>query len=404
MPITIREAQTGHDLKQVYTLRRQVFVDEEQRFEHGEATIIDLYDACPHSRNFIALEDTRPIGAVRATLQNELGSPAAEHYDFMPYLEQAGIVEKPVATISWLCTIQEFRRNPALLMGLLKMLTRYVLHHKHRHIIAPLHPGALPTLEHIGAKAIASEVISPVLGVPIVPIHVDLTQLPPGARESSQLPYDMMFRESRERRIYRKGEIINRRGESGREAYVVMRGAARTVREDAGAAQGDLARELLQGPVSEHEFLYGPGELFGELSLLDEGPRTITIVGYSREVDVMVLNHDEFMAQLRSNPERGIRLARLLGTRMRIAMGEMAPMEPSRKLIALTLYDASQAGTFPINIGWLAAQTGTWVKRLRPILLQWSDYLKMESDDTIHLTEPLEFVQFTGKEKLKDSN
>ena len=389
MAIILRAAESATDLMHAFSLRKRVFVEEEARFQHSDQFVFDLYDTLRESRNFIALlEGEEAIGALRVTLPNAAGLPALDHFDFMPFIKKNGLELSKVAAISWLCTAQHFRRSPGLLMGLMKMATWYAWQNRIRYIIAPLHPNALQTLVHLGAKAVSSVTTSPRLGVSIIPIFVDLESLPAIIRESVQIPMDMQLNRTGERRIFRKDEMITRRGAlETNEAYIVMGGSARTVRDDPGLPQA-FSLNLLNEPVQAYDFLYGPGELFGELSLLDKGPQTLTVVGYSREVDVLVITQEDFLAELQGDSDSATKLVHLLDKRMRVALREHAADEPSHKLLALILYDASRAGAETVSLKWLAAQLGRRIKQVKPVLEAWDEWVDIIDDDAVRVKKP----------------
>src|SRR4051812_30262894 len=64
---------------------------------------------------------------------------------------------------------------------------------------------------------------------------------------------------------YRKGETIFRTGEPGNSLIILRSGRVRVVLED------DQGQRIVLGEG-------GPGEMYGEVSLLDGGPRTASIV------------------------------------------------------------------------------------------------------------------------------
>ena len=68
--------------------------------------------------------------------------------------------------------------------------------------------------------------------------------------------------------LYSKGEIIFRQGDSGEAMYIIQSGAVEVFREDNG-----------KKTVLAH---LGPGELFGEMALIDDRGRTATIKTLSR--------------------------------------------------------------------------------------------------------------------------
>mgnify|MGYP006271887329 CR=1 FL=1 len=384
MPIILREAEAAKDLDRVFKIRHKVFVEEEKRFENKRASIFDIYDTLPETCNILALVDEIPIGTIRVTLDNSVGIPASSHFDFGPYMQKHGINRTEVASVSWLCTTREYRNNPGLFTGLMKMVNNYMRRNGARHAIAPMHPGAFPALQHIGMKAVAPEFVSPELGVPVIPVHMDLDALPPGYRESSQLPMDMLLNESKERHIYRKGEVITRKGEMGSMAFIVIRGSARTVHADPGAPDPMPAIKSGEEGVG-NDYLLGPGEMFGELSLLSEGPRVLTTIGHSREVDVMVWTHQQFIDQLSSDTAKAIDLAKLVGSRLRgVLCGEHLDM-PHIDLIVRTLIDASRGGRESVDLRWLGAQVGVWRKQLKAIFDAWPQEVMVNTDGSIEI-------------------
>ena len=59
----------------------------------------------------------------------------------------------------------------------------------------------------------------------------------------------------------------------------------------------------------------GPGELFGELAVLTDSPRTADVVART-ELDLMVLDRETFRTQLRTDPQASERVVELLAGRM----------------------------------------------------------------------------------------
>lgn len=66
----------------------------------------------------------------------------------------------------------------------------------------------------------------------------------------------------------------------------------------------------------------GPGDYFGELALLDGGPRTATVSGVT-PIRVLVLSANEFATLLRASPTIGTKLLSHLAGRLRDAEASM---------------------------------------------------------------------------------
>jgi len=106
--------------------------------------------------------------------------------------------------------------------------------------------------------------------------------------------------------IYRRlahGDVVFRQGDAGHEAYVVVKGQIRIVREY-GSRQEDLA--MLEA-----------GELFGEIALLDGDPRTATAIAASEVTELMVLPRSAFLEQVRLNANLAADMFRMFARRFR---------------------------------------------------------------------------------------
>ena len=93
------------------------------------------------------------------------------------------------------------------------------------------------------------------------------------------------------------GRVIARQGEIGTGFYVIVAGSARVVRDGATIAH------------------LGPGDFFGELSVLDGRPRNATVTADSPTACVAIATWD-FEAALLANP--GVTLAILRGVAARL--------------------------------------------------------------------------------------
>ena len=109
-------------------------------------------------------------------------------------------------------------------------------------------------------------------------------------------------------RAYRKGEIIFDEGDDGQALYVVLSGRVAIVRQD------DQQRPL---------GILEPGQLFGELALLDDSPR-MAQARAEEDCVLSVLFRGEFAGLLETHAliasKISVRLARELGVRLRRAM------------------------------------------------------------------------------------
>ena len=95
-----------------------------------------------------------------------------------------------------------------------------------------------------------------------------------------------------------KGEVLTEEGENGDEFFVIDEGKARV------ALRGKKLADL------------GPGDFFGEMALLDQGPRAATVTARS-PMRVYVFGAEEFGALLDEAPDVGKGILRGIGERLR---------------------------------------------------------------------------------------
>ena len=109
-----------------------------------------------------------------------------------------------------------------------------------------------------------------------------------------------------------KGEILFREGETEDRLYVVVAGKIKLGRS------GSAGRENLLAVL-------GPGQMFGELSVFDPGPRSSTATAVTA-VEVRTLEHDELMHWIEGHPEVARSLLAQLAGRLRRANDVVADL------------------------------------------------------------------------------
>ena len=98
-----------------------------------------------------------------------------------------------------------------------------------------------------------------------------------------------------------RGTVLFREGEPGREMFVVQAGRIR-ISKRVGEAETALAA-------------LGPGEFFGEMSILNNRPRTATAT-VVEDARLLVIDPKTFDAMLRANAEVAIRMIKKLADRL----------------------------------------------------------------------------------------
>jgi MFS superfamily sulfate permease-like transporter len=102
-----------------------------------------------------------------------------------------------------------------------------------------------------------------------------------------------------ERRSYQAGDVVFRQGEAGRELFLVTKGTA--------------SAYLFRGDGHDIRLAtFAPGTVFGELAILDKGPRSASIVADS-QLTCLVLSDEHFAALSMTAPSVSIKLLQNLG-------------------------------------------------------------------------------------------
>lgn len=100
------------------------------------------------------------------------------------------------------------------------------------------------------------------------------------------------------------GEVMLREGETGDVAYLIVSGRV------------SITKNSPQGVIRLTTM--GPGQMVGEISLIDCKPRIATAVALE-PVSARVIRKDQFDRMLRSNPDMAFQLLRVLADRLRDA-------------------------------------------------------------------------------------
>jgi CRP/FNR family cyclic AMP-dependent transcriptional regulator len=100
-----------------------------------------------------------------------------------------------------------------------------------------------------------------------------------------------------------KGAILFSEGDDGDHLYVIVEGKLKL-----GTSSGDGRENLLS--------VLGPGEMFGELSLFDPGPRTSTATAVT-DVRLLSLGHNKVVPWISQHPQVALELLARLAQRLR---------------------------------------------------------------------------------------
>ena len=101
----------------------------------------------------------------------------------------------------------------------------------------------------------------------------------------------------------RRGETLFNEGDAGDRLYILLSGKVKL-----GHASADGRENLLA--------VLGPGEIVGELTLFDPGPRSTTATAVA-PTEMLTLDHNQLMAYVESHPQLAKDMLRALAQRLR---------------------------------------------------------------------------------------
>lgn len=139
------------------------------------------------------------------------------------------------------------------------------------------------------------------------------------------------FAELVRERTYPKGSVIVFEDDPGDALYLVASGQVKVV------LIGEDGREVILSVLGE-------GSFFGEMSLIDDQPRSATVIAMT-DAAVLVLRREDFQSRLRNSPEVGIALLRELSRRLRRAdekIGSLVLLDVNGRVADLILRFADE--------------------------------------------------------------
>ncbi len=113
-------------------------------------------------------------------------------------------------------------------------------------------------------------------------------------------------------RTVSRGHVVFKEGDPGDRLFIVLEGKVKITRASADGRENLIA-------------LLGTGEMFGELSLFDPGPRTASVSAVT-DSTLASLDHDDLRPLLLERPGVGVELLRALAQRLRRTNDAMADL------------------------------------------------------------------------------
>ncbi|MFP4345954.1 MAG: Crp/Fnr family transcriptional regulator [Anaerolineales bacterium] len=145
-------------------------------------------------------------------------------------------------------------------------------------------------------------------------------------------------------RSFEAGELLFYQGDPGTTCYIITEGRVRIF------LVGEDGRELSMR-------IMGPGEIFGEMALFEDEPRSANIEALG-EVKVLELHRETFLRCLLHSPTLALRLLRSLSARLRMTT------EAAENLVSLTV-----AERLMLQLQRLAERSGRAVEGGTQIML-----------------------------------
>jgi CRP-like cAMP-binding protein len=181
---------------------------------------------------------------------------------------------------------------------------------------------------------------------------------------------DALLQVTATRRIAAR-ELLCRAGDPGNQLYGVLSGRLKVF------VGGGDGKDFVFGVM-------GPGDVIGEIALLDSGPRSATVVALERS-ELLTLHRRELVPFLERHPRVAIELAALLARHVRRLSSYAAdahflplPARMAKTLLALAAsYEKETAAGAPIDVPLaqqdLADMVGTTRESVNKQLRSWED-------------------------------
>jgi len=166
-------------------------------------------------------------------------------------------------------------------------------------------------------------------------------------------------------------EVLFRKGDEGSQAYVILSGRLKVT------AAGEEGKETVLR-------IMDPGEVLGEMALLDGEPRSATLTALER-VELLVLQRRDLLPFLEKHPKIAVKLLQSISARLRSISATLEdrvflnlPNRLARKLLALhDNYGKREDGAVRIDLkvsqGDLGEMVGTSRESINKQLRTWTD-------------------------------
>jgi len=115
---------------------------------------------------------------------------------------------------------------------------------------------------------------------------------------------------------FKAGDVILAEGAEGKTAYLLVSGSV-----EVSVGQGSSAKVLAT---------LGSGEVFGEMCLIEPGPRSATVTAVA-DTECVVTTYEEFIAALDKDPRQAIQFMQTLVRRLRRMNDRITGVDPAKR-------------------------------------------------------------------------
>lgn len=313
MAIALKVAKTPKEKDDALWVRHQVYVLEDGKFGgkplHGER-IVDRFDVIPDVEHLIAYDGVEPVATMRVNCDRGIGLPSEEHFDFSPWrgiIEQETVAAQtsgPVVTSGGMLAVREaWRSRRDVIRALYKIFASVMLSWNATHVMAAVNHETVTIYRRFGFAPVGEKRWVEEIGNYIVPMVAKAEDCYAWAFQGFTESSQTIFRDSFQRLLLRSGETLFKEGDTGDCAFIIDSGNVRISRH--GRDGSNLVLAVL-----------GRGELFGELALIDERPRSATAEALG-DVELICLDRESFARQSGMASERLRDMLRLFAARLR---------------------------------------------------------------------------------------
>ncbi len=349
MPIHIRVVQRAEHLTAVRQVIRELGPDRVS--ENGRTE-----DSREDPVHILLSDGNQPIGALTICRRGPGGSPSPGSSPFDRLMRVVPTGGRAIVVERFLL-LPRYRGREGLFHATVKVVLQLAASWGCDHLMVRVPAGFVQVAEHLGLGRLAPHLEKKQADEQAM--YAPISALRPGLLTDLNGPMVRALGPFFHRAIYIQGDVVFRQGDSGRAAYVVARGSVCvTVRRPEAGENGEEA--VLD--------ILGPGELFGELALLDGAPRMATVRVYATETDLAVIDGAQFQAAIDRDPSRVRAILQLLARRLRSSSLRAVSYLPAEVAPALVQVIVDVARTSGIRTSglvrgvtpeWLAGQVGS---------------------------------------------